>query len=234
MARRSVADKLESLLTHYSVSETARRLGVSRRTVQRWKAGQYEPSRDSAASIGRVETGVRRAETNTAKREGFKRPALPVDLPAHRQTIPDPRDLAKGISTKEARRVYSNTVVYDLRNASDAAIVDLFSAYQKLGPDATYRFIYEYKRDPNKTRNLQSNISFYIPAAIRARIDAGEKRVHVSHNIESLGSRSYDSRAGMLDAIGDVRRIGKLLYVVLTDPRLPTPGHGKKRPRRSR
>lgn len=234
MARRKTpADKLESVLTHYSVSEAARRLGVSRRTVQRWNAGEHSPSKNSASKISRVETGVRASDSRTAKREGFKKPSIPVDLPAHRQTIPDPKQTTKGVDPRDARRIYSNTVIYDLRKASDASVLELIQAYQKVNPTTGVRFIYRHRKSPEKIK-AKSNIDFYIPAAVREKLERGIKNVNISTSYEAAGSRQFRSPEGILDAITDVRKLGRLLYVVIQDRRLPSPGHGRKKPRRSR
>jgi len=233
-SRRTPQDKIDSLLAHYSVRETARRLGVDRRTVQRWKNEGRTPTEQSNARISRVETGVRRADEQAAKRQGFQKPALTVDIPAARQTIPDPRDLSRGISAAEAKRLYSNTVIYDVsRVRDDAIIMELLHAYQKKGPAVPFRFIYRHGKDPAKVKT-QSQIRFYVPAAARERLAQGKKNVHISTNFVSLGSREFDSVDGFLRAIEDTRKLGRLMYVVLMDPRLPSPGRGRKRPKNPR
>ena len=234
MARRkTTADKLDSLLAHYSVTETARRLGVDRRTVQRWKSEETKPSKGSASKISRVETGVRLSAQQTAKREGFKKPSISVDLPAHRQTIADPRELAKGVRPGDADRIYSNTVIYDLSKATDDSIVQLIRAYQSISPLTGIRFIYQHKKEPEKTK-IKSGIRFYIPAAVREKLERGKKNVNISTSYEAAGSKQFRSAEGIYDAINDVRKIGRLLYIIVQDRRLPSPGHGRKKPRRSR
>lgn len=115
MARYSTRDKIALLSTVYTQREIAARLGVSVRTVRRWKNEGVEPRR-APETLARETTNVHRQLRRAANKARAPLPRVPVPPKVRRVQRLDPSD------PKLVRRIASDTVSYDVRNMSESDV----------------------------------------------------------------------------------------------------------------
>jgi transcriptional regulator with XRE-family HTH domain len=111
--RRTVRDKVALLATRYTQKQIAEKLGVSTRTVRRWKNENVQPARvQTEAKLRSLAASVRKTLQAQARKARAPLPNVPVPPKARRVLRLDPSD------PKLVRRIDSDTVSYDVRGMS--------------------------------------------------------------------------------------------------------------------
>jgi len=114
MRRYTVRDRVALLATRYTQKQIAEKLGVSVRTVRRWKNEGVTPhSVQAQAKLRSLATSVRKTLQTQARKARAPLPQVPVPPKARRVLRLDPSD------PKLVRRIDSDTVSYDVRKMSE-------------------------------------------------------------------------------------------------------------------
>lgn len=197
----SAQDRVLTLLQSRTQKEVAKKLGVSERTIRRWKNENVQPCRGYEKKLTVAASRERRSLREKAERQGFKQPDVPVPLPARRQTRIDPRD------PKKERRIPSDTVIYNVEKARLSDVLALLQSYRKTG--SAFRVIYQLKPG--------------VDSSVPGGMDKGERkkalRRHQSTAWEFIDQRRFESADGFLDYLNEILEIGKAAHVVFTDPK---------------
>lgn len=113
MKRYSVRDRVALLATRYTQKQIAEKLGVSVRTVRRWKNENVQPARpETLEAIRKTAETVRRTLAREARKARAPLPKVAVPPKTARIQRLDPTD------PKLVRRIDSDTVSYDVRGMS--------------------------------------------------------------------------------------------------------------------
>ena len=221
----SAADDIWTLYQTLTVRDIAKKLGVDRRTVQRWKNQGMEPKAPRRVVIAQ-EADFRRKnfiKTAKTKREHLPFKKLSVPLKAERgypasevskedfeklkaRSKTDPKfkyDLFRTKKDKKGRRHYfryqpANTFTYDVRRARDADIVAAILAHRGEGRNISLVYVVtqEYETDDGRIIKVGThNASPY------ARLD--QKR--------------YSTPEGIAKLLADWRNGRRIIFVRLTD-----------------
>ena len=188
----TAADDIWTLYQTLTVRDIAKRLGVDRRTVQRWKNQGMEPKAPRRVEIQQVAKVQRREFVKLAKtkREHLPVKKLRVPIPAQRgyggaevsadefekmkaRSKTDAKfkyDLFRTKKDKKGKRHYfryqpSNTITYDIRRARDQDIIALIQAHRGEGRSINfvYRVTHEYETDSGETiKRGRHNASPYV------------------------------------------------------------------------
>jgi hypothetical protein len=200
MLKLSTVDRILTILQTVTQNVAARILGVSDRTIRRWKNEGVEPTLPHRKTLVRESGRERSKFRRQAFRAGIKPADVPVQPPVRRQTRFDPRD------PKRKRRILSDTVIYRAEKMRLEDMLHLLKYYrERQGRMDAVRLIHKlsvgHKDHTGRTVTRKR--------AIR----------HGSTVWEWLGQTRFQSDEGVLDWLQEVREIGKLLYLVFTIPK---------------
>ena len=198
MRKLTTQDRILTLLQTRTQKQAAAKLGVSERTVRRWKNEGVQPTPPHRKTLIEKDQRVRAYYKSVARREGFDAPSLPVQPPAGRQTRWD---------LKREHRVPSNTVIVDVRKMPIEDQLQAVKAYR----DATRRMRAPALRAVHKLSVGHKDHTGRTVTRKRA------KR-HGSTMWESFEQSRFQSDEGILDWLREVKEIGHILHLVFTMP----------------
>lgn len=199
----TVQDKVLTVLQLHTQREAARLMGVSERTIRRWKNENVSPCKSYSQSLTRTAARERRAieRHGESRSQNYEPPKLRVPVPAQRQTRRDPGDQTG------KRRVLSDTVIFDVRKLRPEDVTALVNYYRK--KRGSFRVIF---RLPSGKKS-----KFGSPPMV----GSSEAR-NVSTGWEFMAQFTTEEKVSVY--LDKLRRDGKVSYIVITDKK----GGGKR------
>ena len=191
-------DRILTLLQTRTQKQAAAKLGVSDRTVRRWKNEGVQPTLPHRQTLIKKDQRVRAYYKSVARRDGFEAPSWPVQPPAGRQTRWD---------AKHEHRVSSNTVIVDVRKMPLEDQLHVVKAYR----DVTRRMRRPGLRAIHKLSVGHKDHTGRMVTRKRA------KR-HGSTEWQSFPATRFQSDEGILEWLREVKEIGQILHLVFTMP----------------
>jgi transcriptional regulator with XRE-family HTH domain len=151
LAQREVVDRRTGETRPIRSREIAKRLGVSERTVRRWKSGESKPREDNRAKLQRVfrseAASVRAAQArdHAKHRKSVAPEKLPIVLRGTRRMLKERRiDRKTGRMVETGREVESSWVNYSVRGFNLRELHALLIPLWKAG--RVVQLIYEIPR----------------------------------------------------------------------------------------
>lgn len=242
MAKKySLTDDLWTLLQTRSVRDVAKKFGVDRRTVQRWKNQGQEPKQTNERKIVKLASHDRRQirEFATSKREHWQAKPLPVPLMGKRQYATE--EVRPTRNSKENRAAWQKEKA---RSKELGRKFDRFFAKKdKKGKTRYYRaqdagaVVFDLRRARlsdilnliksyrGESRGLVMvhRITKWSERSPKAGVTADwiekHRGVHMGSRPEFIDTRQFSDDAGILDFITERQRKGALQFIRVTEPR---------------
>lgn len=188
-------------------AQAAKALGVSVRTLQRYRKGESKPP---AKVIKKAERKA--AEKLKRAREGNRKrraviPSTKYDFQATRQTRYDPKDMQR------KKRVDAKTILIDIDAAPVEYVAELVEKLQAKGVRA-FRVVYMLPAGQTDYRKQKYDID-----------------VHTSTNWAAFDSGDFDDPVGVFDWFENNVH-GNHLFMVITDDKNSDPKGGKTKTKR--
>lgn len=145
VAQREVIDKRTKESRQITQKELAKILGVSDRTLRRWKAGETKPD---AANLRKLDRAYRKDAEEAKKfqrreRRKHKAPALAKPIRASRRMLKERRyDPRAGRNVPTGNVYPSDWINYDVRGWNLREIHGVLVQLWKKAPDGHFQFIY--------------------------------------------------------------------------------------------
>lgn len=239
----STAERILTVLQTRTQKQAAVYLGVSVRTVRRWKNEGVEPVEDNRRVLVKASGLARRAlirrgeyepktvvrltdrekvttilDADERKRARHIVPKTRVIFPSQRQSRVDPR--TAHLNRKKWRYVPSDTVIFDVHKGTVESITDLLEVYR---PESRgFRLIYRAEYLPEERGRGSPP---HIPDEDEA--DLIGTKINYSTNWRTLNSTfpagrvhmaaNLTTRAGIKEYVIAISLIGKIQYVVILD-----------------
>lgn len=189
----TVQDKVLTVLQRHTQAEAARLMGVSPRTIRRWKNENVQPCESYSKRLTHEAARERRTieRYGSAPSQNFEPPKLRVPVPAARQTRRDPSDKSG------KKKIPSDTIIFDVRKLRPADIAALVTHYRKR--KGSFRVI--LRLPPNK---ISKKFGAY---------PKGQR--NVSTQWEFMEQFRNEQQVGAY--LDGLRRDGIISYIVVTD-----------------
>lgn len=133
----TTADRVLTVLQTRTQVQAAKYLGVSERTIRRWKNEGVQPLRPHRKTLVEKSGSARHSLVRRARREGARVLGGSIPVPVERVMKLDPFD------PKRKRRIVSDTLMYRIGKTSRAGILEIMKSLR--GTGSLFRLVMDLK-----------------------------------------------------------------------------------------